>query len=756
MSNQKTVKYKSRTAREPRTKKLGLSLAISASALCSTFLSGITEAQIEEVVVTAQQREQSLQDVPISISAFNGEAIDKNMFKDVSGYVTKTPNASFTSSGSRSRREISIRGVTNFVGQNTALRTSTFGFYVDGFNMAGSSINPPVMDIQQIEILRGPQATYFGRNALGGGISVTSNQPEFELGGSFSADLARFNSTDLTGMLNVPIIDDVLAARFNVKTQSSDGNIENINEIGGGNDSDYDYAKATILFTPTDDLSVTVTGSYAEEEVGMREGVPSGVFSTFAGATLFSDFPDTDGDGLANPDPDGVGFFPNNTDKVNFNSPQSVGTDFEYLVARVDYDMESTMFTSITGYVESDFYLEGDIDGGSVDYLNEYRSIPRRSFSQELRLQSVSGQTFDWNVGVIYGKDSGKYLSETLIGAAELFGLAEDTTISKNDSEQTSKSWALFGQVDYYLTDALTLSVGGRYSEETITSSIKRANGAFIQTLESEDTFYDFSPRVAINYIVSEDVSVYATASKGFKSGGVQVSPLPGTESYEPEVLWNYEAGVKAELMENRLRVNAAAFYMDWKDLQTSFQQSGVDSDGNFTLFTGIDNAERAISKGVEMTATFLPNDSLQIDLGVGYLDAKYDKFVAYIDGANRVLDGETVPNSPKITASLDIEYGFELSENWSGYVRTEWQYRDSIQSSTSSLIQSGYPWEVPSYDVLNLRAGFENNNLSIVAYVENALDDDHFVSSYQKAFMGGMYVEPSYMNYGVKATYSF
>ncbi|NHO68377.1 TonB-dependent receptor [Aestuariicella hydrocarbonica] len=733
-----------------------MSLAISASALCSTFLSGITEAQIEEVVVTAQQREQSLQDVPISISAFNGEAIDKNMFKDVSGYVTKTPNASFTSSGSRSRREISIRGVTNFVGQNTALRTSTFGFYVDGFNMAGSSINPPVMDIQQIEILRGPQATYFGRNALGGGISVTSNQPEFELGGSFSADLARFNSTDLTGMLNVPIIDDVLAARFNVKTQSSDGNIENINEIGGGNDSDYDYAKATILFTPTDDLSVTVTGSYAEEEVGMREGVPSGVFSTFAGATLFSDFPDTDGDGLANPDPDGVGFFPNNTDKVNFNSPQSVGTDFEYLVARVDYDMESTMFTSITGYVESDFYLEGDIDGGSVDYLNEYRSIPRRSFSQELRLQSVSGQTFDWNVGVIYGKDSGKYLSETLIGAAELFGLAEDTTISKNDSEQTSKSWALFGQVDYYLTDALTLSVGGRYSEETITSSIKRANGAFIQTLESEDTFYDFSPRVAINYIVSEDVSVYATASKGFKSGGVQVSPLPGTESYEPEVLWNYEAGVKAELMENRLRVNAAAFYMDWKDLQTSFQQSGVDSDGNFTLFTGIDNAERAISKGVEMTATFLPNDSLQIDLGVGYLDAKYDKFVAYIDGANRVLDGETVPNSPKITASLDIEYGFELSENWSGYVRTEWQYRDSIQSSTSSLIQSGYPWEVPSYDVLNLRAGFENNNLSIVAYVENALDDDHFVSSYQKAFMGGMYVEPSYMNYGVKATYSF
>jgi outer membrane receptor for ferrienterochelin and colicin len=133
-------------------------------------------------VVTAQQREASLQDVPIAISAFTEAEIQKNMFRDVTDFVARTPNASFISNGARSRREISMRGVTNFVGANQARRTSTFGFYVDGFNLASSSINPPIMDIERIEVLRGPQSTYFGANALGGGISVITNAPHTERG----------------------------------------------------------------------------------------------------------------------------------------------------------------------------------------------------------------------------------------------------------------------------------------------------------------------------------------------------------------------------------------------------------------------------------------------------------------------------------------------------------------------------------------------------------------------------------------------
>lgn len=715
-------------------------------------------AQIEEVVVTAQQREQNLQDVPISISAFTSEAVDKNMFRDVSDYVMKTPNASFTSAGARSRRDISIRGVTNFVGQNNAIRTSTFGFYVDGFSVSSASINPPMMDIERIEVLRGPQATYFGRNALGGGISITSQKPTNELEGSLMADYSRYDTLDVEGVLNIPIIEDVLAARINLKHSESDGNIENINPIGGGNESEYKYAKASVLYTPTDELTVHVFGSYADENVGMREGVPSGVFSTFAGGTLFADFPDRDGDGLADPDPDGVGFYPDNQDKVNFNFPQDVGTEFKYLVGRLDYAFDTMTFTSITGWMDSDFYLQGDIDGGSVDYLREFRTVPRESVSQEFRLQSDDSSDLTWNVGLLYAKDEGTMDNKTYVGDAGLpnFGLPGGFLIDSEDSEHEAENWAAFGQVDYMLTDRLTLSAGGRYSEETKTATIIGFSGALVTELTYDDTFTDFSPKVSANYVLSDEVSLYGTISKGFKSGGVQDAPFKSAQSYDPETLWNYEVGMKAEFWDRRLRLNTALFYMDWEDMQVSFQQSGTDADGNFILFGGIDNADKATSKGAEVSGTAMLGEDFVVNFGVGYLDARFDEFTAFIDGENRVLDGRTIPNAPRWTASADAEYGFPVTADLRGFVRVEWNYRDEVRSSTSAMIQSGFPWEVPSYDVFNLRGGIENDTYSVVAYIENALDEEYYTNAYQKAFMSGLFIEPSYQTYGVRVKYNF
>jgi iron complex outermembrane recepter protein len=217
--------------------------------------SSAQEATIEQIVVTAQRREQSMQNVPISISAFSSEMIEKNMFEDITDYITQTPNASFVSNGARSRREVSIRGVSSFGGGS-----STLGFYVDDFSVSGSTINPPIMDIERIEILRGPQATYFGRNALGGGISITSKKPDNYMFSSLMMDYSRFNTIDLEGTLNVPIIEDRLAARFNFKHAASDGNIRNIHPTGGGNDFEYQYAKSAFRYTPTDNLGVGARG----------------------------------------------------------------------------------------------------------------------------------------------------------------------------------------------------------------------------------------------------------------------------------------------------------------------------------------------------------------------------------------------------------------------------------------------------------------------------------------------------------------
>ena len=709
---------------------------------------------IEEVIVTAQRREQNLQEVPIAISAFTAEGIEKAMFNDVSDYVTRTPNASFITNGARSRRQISIRGVTNFLG---FVGTSTTGFYVDDFSVAGSTINPPIMDIERIEILRGPQATYFGRNALGGGISVTTKKPTNELEGSLMADVSRFSTFDVEGVLNVPVVEDKFAMRFNVKSTTSDGNIENINPIGGGNDSEYEYIRSALRFTQSDALTIDASFLYATEDVGMREGVPSGVFSNFAGNVLYAgQFPDRDGDGNSDPFVDTVGFYPENRDRTNFNTPQSIGTSIRNGVIRIDYERNDLLFTSISGIINSDFFLNGDIDGSSRDFFNEFRNLERQSISTEFRVQNTNDSRLRWSVGALYAEDEGDDFNRTFVGAEEVFGLPEGFLIDREDSATRDNTWAIFGQVDYDLSDRLTVSFGGRYSEETKESNISGFSGGFEQVLSVKDTFTDFSPRLALNFTATDTVNLYATISKGFKSGGVQIAPNPDAETFDPEELWNYEMGIKADLLDQRLRLNLAAFYMDWTDLQVSFQENLIDENGDFILFGGVNNADSATSWGVELSTTAIIAENWLVNLNVGYLNAEFDRFTALIDGANRVLDDEVIPNSPDLTANIDVEYGFDFSANWEGYVRTEWVYRDEIKPNTTSLIYEGFPWDVPSYNFVNLRIGAESDSIRLVAYAENLFDREFYTNAYQKAFAGGLFIEPSFRTYGVRATFMF
>ncbi|MEJ8566160.1 TonB-dependent receptor [Elongatibacter sediminis] len=728
--------------------------------ITAPFASSVALAQdgktlgIEEVVVTAQRREQNLQDVPISISAFTANDIEKSMFSDVAEYVTRTPNASFISNGARSRRQVSIRGITNFLG---FVGSSTTGFYVDDFSVAASTINPPIMDIERIEILRGPQATYFGRNALGGGISITSKKPHDAFEGSAMVDYSRYDTLDTEAVLNVPLIGDTLAVRFNAKSISSDGNIKNINPVGGGNDQDYDYIKTSVRWTPTDKLTIDAMFQYATEEVGMREGIPSGVFSDFAGNVLYRDvFPDRDGDGRGDPFVDTVGFWPDNTNRTNFDRAQSVGTNLRNGVVRVDYEHNDLLFTSITGFINSDFFLYGDIDGSSRDFFYERRNNERESFSTEFRIQNTGDSPFQWNIGALYAEDDGTDFNRTLVGAEMPFGLPEGTPVGVTDELSGTDSWAIFGQVDYDLSERLTISGGGRYSEETKTFSISSVVGVAEQFLTAKDTFTDFSPRVALTFRASDAVTWYGTISKGYKSGGVQVAPNPEAETYDPEELWNYEIGLKTELFDRRLRLNASVFYMDWSDLQVAFRENLINEDGDFVQFAGVNNADSASSKGVELTASALLSEQFQVNFNVGYLDAEFDQFVALIDGDNRVLDGQVIPNSPEWTMNADAQYDFRYSDNWSGYVRLEWNYRDGIKPTTTSLIYSGFPWDVPSYDFFNLRIGAERDQFRVVAYVENLFDEKYYTNAYQKAFAGGLFIEPSYQNYGVRVTYSF
>lgn len=730
-------------------------LAILLGAGVPAFLLGSADARaqqatesgrIEQIVVTARRREESLQDVPVSITAFSSDALERNMFEGIADYLSRSPNVSFISTGSRDRKELSIRGVTNQLDSAEALVPSgTFGFYIDGFNVSSATRNPAVMDLERIEVLRGPQGTYFGRNAIGGAINITTKKPEQAWFGQIGADFSRFSTYDLEIIGNAPLVEDKLAARLALKYHESDGHIENIHPIGGGNDSLYKYGRLSIRYTPTDRLTVDVIGAYSDEVVGMREGVPSGVMSMFAA-------------GLYGPlaDPDGIGFFPENTDRVNFNREQEVGADYRYITANVEYVFDDFVLTSITGYLDSKMFLLGDVDGGSRDYFYETKPIFRDSTSQEIRLQSEVGGALDWTVGGIVSRDRGSIAQKTFAGDAGIFGLPSGFQITGTFGDSETLSSAVFGELLWHAADRLDVLFGLRYTHEEIEiSQYNVSSGVINNFVADETTFDDVSPKVSVSYDLTDDTRVYGTVAKGFKAGGVQIGTQLEESSYAPEELWNYEIGVKSEFFDGRARLNAAAFYADWKDLQAAFAVARTDPDGTIIWNSGIQNAASAGNLGAEAELTALLTDDLIVSFGAGYIDAQFDDFPnAFVNGKGRDLSERRIPNAPEWTLNGDAEYGFRLADR-DAYVRLEWYYRDEIRSNLQSLVREdeGFPFVVPSYHHVNLRAGIDSERFSIAAYVENLFDEVYYTNAYQKAFVGGLHLQPSYQTWGVRVT---
>lgn len=718
--------------------------AVSAAAVAQETTTEVL--QLDEIVVTSTRRAESIQDVPISISAFSSAEIERNMFSGIDDYLVRAPGVSFVSTGARDRKDIAIRGVSNLLTIDSSKRVSTFGFYIDEFNVATGTTNPQIMDMERIEVLRGPQGTYFGRNAIGGAINITTKKPDATgVYAEGTLGFARYDTYDVEGILNLPIISDKLAVRFNAKHSESDGNIRNINAIGGGNTQDYDYGRVSLRYTPTDRLTVDLAGSYTKEESGMRQGVPSGVPTVLSQSLVGNPL------GLRPfvPLPDGVGFYPENRDRVNFNRAQEVGAEFYTVTGRVQYNFDTFSVTSVTGYIDSDQILLGDIDGGSLDLYYESKPIHRDSASQEIRFQSIAGKPVDWTVGGIVGRDRGGSNQYTYVGAARPFGLPQGAFFSPTIESSRSESEAAFAEATWHTTDKLDLTLGARYTKEELEFNSLNPGGAVINGQKA--SFDSVTPRFAASYDFTDDFTVYGTVSQGFKSGGVQVGTGFQVASYDPEELWNYEAGFKSELLDRRVRLNASVFYMKWKDLQAQFL---VQPSGDVLLVSGIQNAASARSYGTEIELTGLVTEHFTVNVGGSYTKAEFEDFEgAFIDNVLHDLSGRELPNAPEFTFNADAEYRRPVTASINGFARLEWFYRDSVRPSLQALVYNGFPWEVPSFSHTNLRFGIEGGRYTVTAYVDNLFDKEYYTNAYEKAFLGGMYVEPSFQSYGIRVS---
>lgn len=714
-----------------------------------------------DIVVTAQRRQESIQTVPIAITAIGSQQLREQNVQGIDDVFAMAPNVSFQSNGSRDRKDLAIRGISNQLDPYSPVRQSSYAFYIDEFSVAAGTSNPQIVDLERVEVLRGPQGTYFGRNAVGGAINVITNKPVDRFEGEVNLGYSSFDTKRVDGVLNVPIVADLFAVRASGLYEKTDGYIRNINPIGGGNNGRYYSGRIEARLTPADDLTWDFTYSNSNEKVGMRNGVPTG-FVTRTWASTYYRRPA----GLIG-DEDGVGFFPENDNRVNFNRPQEVGTKFHFYSTRAVWDIGPVELTGILGHLEATTYNYGDVDGGSFDYFYEDLNLKRKSTSGELRMQSTGSHFLDWSLGVMLGKDTGVMRQSTFHGAespicpAALNGNCESLEATGNDADASTRYFAAFAQGTFNFTDTLSLLAGVRYSWEKVSNlGVRRSNGVINSTNDRSAAFEDVSPRLTLTYKPYRGLMVYATASRGFKAGGTQASGSAVlANSYKPETLWNYELGTKFDLFDGRARFDLTAFYMDWSDVQQNIRFQSI-VNGNLVSVTGIANAASARSYGVEgsFNATLLKGWTLGGQ--IGYNNGKFRDYPgALIDGSVLDLSGQKLTNAPTWTLGAQTQYRTPLFGDFEGYVRAEWNYRSKTISNAYYYLYknvAGEPFLAPSYHNVNARLGIDNDKMRIEFYVENLFDAKYYNSAYEKAFYGGVQVEPSFRNFGVTAGYKF
>lgn len=726
---------------------------------------------LEEVMVTAQRREESLQDVPISISTFTGGTLEKSNIKHAAEYLVQTPNVGFSEDGEGGSRSIniSIRGVSNITLDGIATANS-IGYYIDELSVgavAQGTINPQLQDMERIEVLRGPQGTYYGRNSVGGALNITTVKPneEFYFEGSLFA--GNFGTWGSEAIINVPF-SDTFMARGVFYYEESDTPIKNVNPLG--NDPYYEYGTARISLRalPSDDVTIDLSITYTNEDEGGDIAIPSGVVDLDT-QSIF-------GIGAYDAIDSGQGFYPDNDNRIDRDTLELNDKSFTIINGRISWDLDDMTLRSVTGYIDSSFDRESDLDGVPFTFgplpLRRVNDYDAKSFSQELRLMSAGDSKFDWTVGAIYTKDDYDQTNQIQIMPDDAPSGTAVGFINDNVRNFVFKSTALFADFTWPIKENLDLNVGGRYSWDKASASDQDGVRGPVP-LEGSESFTDFSPRVVLRYM-TENTTVYGNISKGYKSGGVDVTGGSRTEPapYLSEDLWNYEVGFKSQLGGGRTSLSGAIFYLDWSDFQVQLDRLEDPNDISSAIST-TQNAEAASAIGAELELMTLLTQDLTWSANLGYVKAEFDDYKNAVlkgetNGQPNVIDvsGKPLPRTPEITFNTTLEYDFTVGQ-MDGFLRGEFSYTDTQYSdieAIGSLVGETvwgdpfslpkYPYQIDDYSVVNFSAGLTGKRFRILAYIKNAFDEQYYTGTADNFGAAGIRLRPHFRVYGIKFTY--
>lgn len=711
-----------------------------------------TEASgVQPIVVTARRREESLQDTPISITALTADDLNSRSLTSLNDIGNFVPNVSMTAgasgSGGGNNLSVYIRGL----GQNDFLFTvdPAVGVYVDGVyypRSLGSTLD--LLDVERVEVLRGPQGTLFGKNTIGGAVSVTSVAPSGDTGGYVEGTYGSYDRIDVRGAIETSLVDDILAARVSFSSRDRDGfgtrrdffTGEVVDHPGDENQS---AARLALRWTPASAITIDLTADYSRWR---QQSVPEVLLSFDQSASIVAQLWNIF---VADPVPISTAFISPDPYTSFGTGPNENTLDAWGVAGTIEWELADNLtMKSITAYREMSATFGRDGDGGPVDYIATFNDQRQHQFSQEIQLL---GTAFDdrltWVFGGFYfdefGRDTNDVtLASGLFGAFEaLLGPIDGSPLATPTApggpgnpinvaldldfdifnEIEIDSYAVFGQATFGITDALNITVGGRYSHERkeyTLEHVRTASGVPIIPLTNvSDSWDSFTPMASLDYRFSPALLVYGSVSRGFKSGGFNGRPTVSNTPpvpFDPEEVTAYEIGFKSDLFDRRLRFNTAFYYNDYTDIQLS----RVNANSAGVLILDLGNAGDARVTGFEVELQAQPTNNLTLTGALGYTDFDYTSLAP---GVTDITLQTRPPLVSRWTANASAAYTIPVSGSSSLTLRGDVSYRSQAFLESSNL--PGLSQD--AYALVNARISYENSDsgLELAVFVTNLTD---------------------------------
>lgn len=561
---------------------------------------------LEEITVTARKMAESLQRIPIAVTVITEKVLDDLSITNIKEIDRLTPNLLYSPgfSGSSSGANFFIRGI----GQIDFVATADPGvsLYVDGVyygRTVGAAID--TADIARVEVLKGPQGTLFGKNTIGGAISIVSIRPNNELHGFAEATVGNYGRYDGRFSANVPIADNFFFKLTGV-TRNNDGFAKRVKDgVRLGDDRDV-AGRISALWKPTEDIEVLLSADATRRRAHIAAHSVLAVAPSFNGE-IFKALTGFD-----------VMDFGPSSDPRKINTTSVRPTDnLDVLGTALDvsWDIGLATVRSITSYRRMKNETAADFDGTLLEYNDQELTADQDQFTQELQIASHADQRLRWVAGAYFLKENDFQFTRNIDVQAAFLGVAPTRTIDLH-----TRNFALFGQATYNLTQKLSVTAGVRWTYEKKEVSIfNSASGPdnLPFTVASEKSWNNVSPRFGLEYQATDALMLYVSATRGFKSGSFNGRPDRANDfiAYKPETVWAYEAGLKSQFLDNRVRLNAAGFYTQYNDIQLITGQFDADN----LLFFPVDNAGDVDIKGFELEVQAKPIEPLDLFASVGY-----------------------------------------------------------------------------------------------------------------------------------------